>query len=159
MARDELMVGDPERLRDLLGYRLRRIQVHFARRFAVETSRIDIRNGGFTALALIEARPGLSQTSLGAALGFDKASVVAIIDNLEGQGWARRETTAEDRRRRSLFITEAGRAQLADLAAIAAACEAPAMASLTEAESRHLIRLLDKVYAACVEDSLEDAID
>ena len=130
-------------LNEVLGFRLRRIQNHLARGFT---------SGVFSALALIEANPGLSQTALASETGFDKATVVAIVDALERLGWAERGQHKGDRRRRALAITPVGRESLSELRDICVANEAPVYAALSKAEQVELFRLLDKIYGACFSD-------
>ena len=136
-------------LNDVVGFRLRRIQNQLSRTFAERIGSKDLRPGGFSALALIAANPGLSQTGLSRVLGFDKATVVAIIDCLEHLGWAERRRSSVDRRRHSLFIRDAGEEALARLRVIAMANEDRIHAALTDAEQAQLFVLLDKIYSAC----------
>ena len=79
-------------LKDVIGFRIRRIQNHLSRSFAERIHRKDIKPGLFSALALISANPGISQTTLAREIGFDKATVVALLDALAG-----RERPREDR--------------------------------------------------------------
>ncbi|MFC3077416.1 MarR family winged helix-turn-helix transcriptional regulator [Phenylobacterium terrae] len=136
-------------LNDVIGFRIRRIQNHLSRQFLERITDTQLRPGGFSALALIAANPGLDQTTLARAIGFDKATVVALLDGLESLGWAERRRQTEDRRRHALFITAEGETALARLSRIAQENEAAAHATLTEAEQAELYRLLDKIYAAC----------
>ncbi len=139
-------------LNEVLGFRLRRIQNHLARGFTERLTRPDVKPGVFSALALIEANPGLSQTALASEIGFDKATVVAIVDALERLGWAERGQHKVDRRRSALTITPLGRESLSELHDICLANEAPVYAALSKTERADLFRLLDKVYGACFSD-------
>ena len=143
---DEIELGF---LNEVIGFRLRRIQNHLSRGFAERLAGRDLRPGVFTALALIDANPGLSQTALATEIGFDKATVVAIVDALEGQGWAERRQSKADRRRRALEITPAGKAALTELQDICLANEARINRALSGDERRELYRLLDKLYSTC----------
>jgi DNA-binding MarR family transcriptional regulator len=144
--------GDLGALQDLLGFRLRRIQNHLARAFTEQIESRGIRPGTFSALALIAANPGVSQTDLARDLGSDKASVVSIIDELEAGGWAVRARSTVDRRRHSLNVTAAGRRTLEELAAMAREAEAPIRAVLSPAEFKTLSTLLDRIYNRCFAD-------
>jgi DNA-binding MarR family transcriptional regulator len=57
--------------------------------------------------------PGLDQAGIARALGFDRATVGALIHGLERRGMLRREGSATDRRRKVLALTARGRAMLA----------------------------------------------
>jgi DNA-binding MarR family transcriptional regulator len=144
--------GELGALQDLLGFRLRRIQNHLARAFTDQVVSRGIRPGTFSALALIAANPGISQTDLARDLGSDKASVVSIIDELEGGGWAVRARSTVDRRRHSLSVTPAGVQMLEELAAIARQAEAPMRGVLSAAEFKTLSTLLDRIYNHCFAD-------
>ena len=133
----------------MIGFRIRRIQNHLSRAFADRINRKDVRPGVFSALAMISANPGLSQTALSREVGFDKATVVALLDGLERLGWAERRRSKDDRRRSALYITTAGKKALKELGAQAMANEAAIHAALTEQERTQLFELLDKVYAVC----------
>jgi MarR family transcriptional regulator, temperature-dependent positive regulator of motility len=54
------------------------------------------------------AYPGLDQAAAGAYTGTDKSTVVALVDRLERRGLLRRAEDPGDRRRRRLFLTDAG---------------------------------------------------
>ncbi len=143
-------------LNEVLGFRLRRIQNHLTRGFTERLARPDVKPGVFSALALIEANPGMSQTALANEIGFDKATVVAIVDALERLGWAERGQHAADRRRRALVITPQGREALTEMRDICLANEEPVYAALSNAETAQLFALLDKAYAACIAGPSED---
>lgn len=136
-------------LNDVIGFRLRRIQNELSRTFGERVGRKELRPGGFSALALIAANPGLSQTTLSREIGFDKATVVAIIDSLEQLGWAVRQRSSIDRRRHSLFISVEGEVALARLREVALANESRIHEALTEAQQVQLFGLLDIIYNAC----------
>jgi len=139
-------------LNRFIGFRIRRIQNHISRAFNDRIGDKDVRPGVFSALALIAANPGLSQTTLAREIGFDKATVVALLDALEKLAWAERRRSAEDRRRHSLFITPKGEKALANLCDIAEANEAAINAALSKPEQAQLFGLLDKIYGVCFAD-------
>ena len=142
-------VSDLGVLQGLIGFRLRRIQNHLSRTFAERLADRGVRPGSFSALALVAANPGISQTELSRDLGSDKASVVSLIDELEGQGWATRQRSAADRRRHALHVTPAGKKVLRDMTALAHENEAPLHDVLSEAELVTLSEMLDRVYNRC----------
>jgi DNA-binding MarR family transcriptional regulator len=136
-------------LASLLGFRMRRVHAHLTRSFAERLADKALRPGGFSALALIAANPGLSQQALSLELGQDKATVVALLDELETRGWAERRRAVTDRRRHRLLVTEAGAVALAEMAATASSNERQVVAALSPEEAEVLMRLLDKLYHAC----------
>src|SRR5690349_1433339 len=58
------------------------------------------------ALATIERAGPMSQQTLGEFLRKDRTSVVAIVDELEGEGLVERRRNPEDRRAYALEVTE-----------------------------------------------------
>jgi DNA-binding MarR family transcriptional regulator len=142
-------------LDNLIGFRIRRIQNHLSRSFNALLNRDEVRPGAFSALALIHANPGLSQKTLAREVGFDKATIVAILDNMERLGWTMRQRSKTDRRRHLLFVTPSGETALNAMTALARENEAAINASLTDAERQTLQALLDKLYKHCFVDVSE----
>ena len=142
-------------LDEIIGFRIRRIQNHLSRSFRDLLNQEDLRPGVFSALALIAANPGLSQKTLSREVGFDKATIVAVLDNMEAQGWTRRQRSTTDRRRHLLFVTPEGQEPLDQMAALVRRNEAKAHASLSAEEQEVLLGLLDKVYKSCFVDVSE----
>lgn len=139
-------------LKDVIGFRIRRIQNHLSRSFAERIHRKDIKPGLFSALALISANPGISQTTLAREIGFDKATVVALLDALEHLKWAERQRAPEDRRRHALYVTKTGQKALSDLMVQAIANESKIRAALSASELAELFATLDKLYETCFAD-------
>jgi DNA-binding MarR family transcriptional regulator len=106
-------------LENLIGFRIRRIQNHLSRSFNALLNRDEIRPGVFSALALISANPGMSQKTLAREVGFDKATIVAILDNMERLDWTMRQRSKTDRRRHLLFVTPVGEKALNEMTALA----------------------------------------
>ena len=135
------------RLDEFLGFRLRRVQNQLSKDFAGAIARHNMRSGLFSSLAIIAANPGISQNELSREVGLDKSVTVLIVDDLERAGHAVRERSKTDRRRHSLFITEAGEKHLDMLFGILERTEEVVAARLSQAEQNLLHELLDRVYA------------
>lgn len=150
---DEIAEADLGVLNDVIGFRLRRIQNHLSRGFSDRIARKEIKPGAFSAMALISANAGLSQTTLSREIGFDKATVVAILDSLEDLGWAERRRSTEDRRRHALYLTNAGQKALQKMLDEAHENEKAVHAALSAEEQTQLFALLDKIYAVCFANS------
>lgn len=131
---------------------MRRIHGHLTRNFSASLGDDALKPGGFSALGLIAANPGLSQQMLSQALGQDKATVVALLDELEQRGWAERRRAVTDRRRHDLHVTEAGHIALNRMAAMAAVNEQSVVASLSAEDVETLLRLLNQLYHGCFQD-------
>lgn len=149
----EAAANEPKRLKTgivegLIGFRFRRIQNEMGRRFKQRISRDEINPGMFSALALIDANPGLSQAELAGEIGMDRATIVTLVDALERNGWAKRSRDKVDRRRYSLNVTTAGRKELARLNALALANESVVREAIGPEGLAELQGLLDRIDEA-----------
>jgi DNA-binding MarR family transcriptional regulator len=128
--------------------RIRDVLTHAFRESSTEGR--GLRAGEFSALALIDANPDITQIELARAGGFDQTILVGIIDDLEARGWVTRQQHQEDRRRRVLQITKSGRAALADLLSKALENEKPARKALNAAEMKAFQKALDDIFHALI---------
>ena len=136
-------------LKDVMGFRLRRIQNHLAKAFVDHPRHGERKPGLFSILALIAANPGVSQARLAHEAGIDKTILVSLLDDLEEAGWAVRVRSRDDRRRHSLLVTAEGSEALKGLTEAAHEAEAKARSALTGEELDQLFHVLDKLYASC----------
>lgn len=74
--------------------------------------------------------------------------ITRLLDKLEKAGLARRERTSSDRRQVFCFITERGLAVLDELEEEMREADDVAVGTLTEAEQRELIKLLERVRSS-----------
>jgi DNA-binding MarR family transcriptional regulator len=137
---DEILVFKLRRIRDVLTHAFRESS----------TEGRGLRAGEFSALALIDANPDISQIELARVGGFDQTILVGVIDDLESRGWVLRQQHQQDRRRRVLQITKAGRAALDDLLAKALENEKPARKAVKTAEMRAFQKALDDIFRALI---------
>jgi DNA-binding MarR family transcriptional regulator len=137
----------PPELAAFPGYLLARLGEASSRRFrgALEPQGLHPRQ--FGVLTIVDAHPGLSQYQLHELTGIDTSSMVAIIDELEERGLAERRARPEDRRVRSIFLTEAGEQALASMRKLAAAHLREFFAPLDPGELATLHELLRKLAA------------
>jgi MarR family transcriptional regulator, transcriptional regulator for hemolysin len=96
----------------------------------------------FALLNVIGAREGAIQQELGSAMGIDRSTMVALIDQLESAGLAKRRPSATDRRARQIEITPKGRRLLQRARRMVAQVEDEVLAGLTAEERRELEALL-----------------
>ena len=133
-------------LPELLGYHLRCAHVAVFQHFNATLGVHDISAPQFGTLLLIEANPGVSQSSVAEALRFDRSTLVQIIDRLEARGLVRRAASAQDRRTHALRLTEGGTALLAELKALAHEHERVVAEGLSEDERAQLLALLERLH-------------
>jgi DNA-binding MarR family transcriptional regulator len=129
----------------LLGYALRRAQIAAFDSFYRATARHGITPPRYTALVIVGANPGLSQTVLGQVLGIARSGAMLLTDWLVGHKFAERRARPDDRRSWGLFLTRRGESLLAELKRGVRAHDRQFGAALTATERRELLRLLDRL--------------
>ena len=102
----------------------------------------------FALLNVVGAREGAIQQELGAALGIDRTTMVALVDQLESAGLANRRPAPSDRRAREIAITPKGRRVLARAKTLLAGAEDEVLAGLGAGERRDLVALLRRALVS-----------
>jgi DNA-binding MarR family transcriptional regulator len=97
----------------------------------------------YIALSRLAAAPAASQLELAAAMGYDKTRLIALLDELEGEGLLTREPDPRDRRARVIALTAAGRRRHAAARRAIAAMEDRVLDGLSDTDRRRLRRALD----------------
>ncbi len=139
-----LSYGD---LDEHLGYVLRRAQLAGFEAFHQATERLDVTPARYTALVIVGANPGLTQSALGTALGTARSGAMVVADWMEKRGLAERRALPADRRAWGLHLTTKGEARLRAMQRRVRANDARFAARLTAAERAQLLRLLGKLTA------------
>lgn len=137
---------DLDILPELLGYNVRRAQIALWRDFVHTVAEGEIRPGMFSAIVLVRANPGISQIELAKELGIDKASMVGLIDRLEGAGWIVRKRSLEDRRRHGLTVTPAGQSVYRELKREMIEHERKFVERYNARERKQLVELLQRLH-------------
>ena len=132
-------------LDDHLGYVLRRAQLGGFEAFQRATAGVDITPPRYTALTIVGANPGLSQSALGAALGTARSGAMIVVDWLEARGLAERRRPDGDGRAWGLHLTQRGKALLARLKRRVLAQDAAFAGRLAPRELSSLKKLLGKL--------------
>ena len=133
-----------EELDGLLGYRMRRAQGAMHRDYMATVADLELTQKQTATLWLINANPGVSQVSVAAALGMDRATMMAITDRLEEQGLVIRKRSSVDRRRQELYLTPAGISRLRKVKARIGEHEARFKSLFKPAELTALLAALQK---------------
>lgn len=135
-------------LEDVLGFRMQRLRAALAMPLITGMKRWGLRRGAFMVLALVDENAGLSQTVLVRETGIRKSLLVALLHELEERGLVQRRERASDRRHNQLFITDAGRTVLGEMAEMVAQIEAPIHAALSDASIRQMKATMDEALLA-----------
>ena len=133
-------------LPELIGFHLRKAQLAVFQDFARSAGPVELTLGQFGVLEVIARNPGLSQTRLGATLGIDRSTLVALIDRLEELGLVQRANAPRDRRSYALFLSTRGKTRLGELTEMVRAHEQRIATDLDAAEKLQLIALLRRIH-------------
>ncbi|RAO21082.1 hypothetical protein MED15_02279 [Micromonospora noduli] len=90
----------------------------------------------------------LSQRDLCERTGLDRTTMVAVIDEIERNGYVRRERSPSDRRKQFINVTADGRTILSEALTAMRLTEDDFLAPLGEDDQRQLHRQLSLLYAA-----------
>ena len=138
---------DYDVLDELLGYSLRRAQVAMFHVFHQATRGMDITPPRFTALVIIGANPGISQSVLGAVLGIARSGAMVLTNWFEARGLVERKRRPNDGRAWGLHLTRKGEQLVARMKARVARHDRERARALSPGERRELLRLLEKLSA------------
>ncbi len=137
---------DQSSLDGLLGYRLRRAEVHMRQLVIKALADWDIRPPEYSVLALIAGNALVTQADLGHALNIKRPNMVTLIEKLERRGLVTREVHALDRRNHILTLSEKGEAQLADIDGLLHDMDRQWTACWSARERQQVARLLQRLY-------------
>lgn len=132
-------------LENHLGYVLRRAQVAAFDAFYQAATGAAITPPRYTALVILRANPGITQTTLGNVLGTARSGAMLLADWLEERGLAERRSRKDDGRVWGLYLTDKGTRLLARLRRRVLARDAEFGAKLMPRERAVLTRLLNKL--------------
>jgi DNA-binding MarR family transcriptional regulator len=116
-----------------------------SRRFKEILVPLELEPREFALLRAVAAAEGLSQQAMGERLQIPASRMVAFVDALEARGLLERRHNPDDRRTRSLHLTDAGRELLGRAFAVASSYERDLCADLDEGERERLLDLLQRV--------------
>ncbi len=130
-----------------IGYTVRRAQLALFADFVTSLREVNLRPGQFGVLMVVHANPGLSQSDICAALGFQKANLVPLISQLESRGLIVRKPGLQDRRSYALQLTARGRKLMRRALDLQASQEARLTEQLGESGRATLLTLLGQLLA------------
>jgi DNA-binding MarR family transcriptional regulator len=102
----------------------------------------------YAILALLDEGERETQGAIAHALGYDKAQLVGLLDELEAAGLVERRRDTADRRRHLVVMTPAGKKTLEGLRQLSADLEGAFLGSLSDGEREKLHALLLKLAQA-----------
>jgi DNA-binding MarR family transcriptional regulator len=129
---------------EMPGHLIRRAHQISGAVFATHLAGFDVTSVQYAAMAAIASQPGIDATRLSDLIAFDKATLGGVLDRLEAKSIIARQPSRQDRRIKSVTLTETGAALLEHINDRVVAAQAAMMQSLSEAEQAQFITLLKK---------------
>lgn len=120
----------------------RMMRQDFDRRIA----NVGVTRSQWSMIVAVARHPGSTQRQVSELLEMSEASAGRLIDRLCADGLLERQERNDDRRARSVFVTDKAKPILEQLGEIARASEGRVFQGLSEDDLGQLSRLLDKVY-------------
>lgn len=124
------------------GFLLRRAHQISSAVFEGECQGLGLTPAQFGVLTVLRASPGLDQSSLARALGFDKVTVLRVLRGLEARGLVQRSPAPASRRNLAVVLSPAGDTLLGEAQKPAECAYERLMAPLSPEQKQQLVALL-----------------
>ncbi len=130
--------------RRTLGFLLRESSRLMRRRFVhhARKARLPLNLSAASLLSQVWREPGISQVRIACLLDLETISVVRLVDSLQQAGLLERRPHATDRRIRTLWLTPAGEAAVAQVRRITDMVRRETLAGMPKAEREQLLDTL-----------------
>jgi DNA-binding MarR family transcriptional regulator len=100
----------------------------------------------YVVLVTIKTQGSVGQRRLAELVAMDARNIGPVLDSLAARGFVERQTDDIDRRRRTITLTDSGRALLEVIATAAATEQDQFLRALTPSDRQDLNRLLRQIY-------------
>lgn len=127
------------------GFLLRRAHQISAAVFEEECRGVGLTPAQFGTLTVLRAHPGLDQSSLARALGFDKVTMLRVLRGLEVRGLVARAPAPENRRNLAITLSDDGEGLLKQAGKPAERAYRRLMAPLSPRQQAQLVSLLQQL--------------
>jgi DNA-binding MarR family transcriptional regulator len=135
------------------GFLLRRAHQISAAVFEDECRELNITPAQFGVLTVLKTHPGLGQSSLARALGFDKVTVLRVLRGLETRGLVARGPAPDNKRNMCVALTREGEAVLAKAQRPAERAYKRLLAPLDRTQQAQLVHLLQMLTGELEDDA------
>jgi DNA-binding MarR family transcriptional regulator len=135
------------------GFLLRRAHQISAAVFEDECRSVGLTPAQFGVLSVLRASPGLDQSTLARALGFDKVTVLRVLRGLETRGLIERVPAPSSRRNLSISLSAEGLALLKQAQEPAERAYSRLMAPLDNTQQNQLVHLLQLLTAGLEDEA------
>ncbi len=129
-----------------LGFLLKDVSRLYTRRFEERAQALALTLPQCKALAYLANNEGVSQKRLAELTEIDPMSLVRILDRMEADGWVQRRSDPDDRRARSLAVTEKAKPLVAHIWNLGVETRGEALAGLSSEERTQLVELLARIH-------------
>lgn len=116
------------------------------------SSATNVTSSQVAVLNFLKSNSGAAQKQVAAELGQNESAITAMIGRLRKEGFVERIRSSEDSRAWNLFITSAGKKQLAKSLKAFEPVEAIFTNALTDRQRQHLVVSLNALLMACDEE-------
>ena len=130
------------------GYLIQRLAKEIDARMKAELKAIDVDFKLFANLLALMKEDGINQRRLGETLGFPEYFTSRNVDAMVQAGFAERQPDPQSRRSFLVFLTPKGRRKAELLPPIIKAVNDESLASLSDAERKTVVELLQKTIAS-----------
>jgi DNA-binding MarR family transcriptional regulator len=137
---------DTSYLQTLLGYNARRVSLQAIELFNQRMAAYDLSPVDFSVLSLVNHNPGITSRQLCSALNLLPPNLVGKISQMEKRDLLARKPHPDDGRAIGLHLTDAGMQMMQQAENTATQVELEVSSKLSAAETKTLLRLLQKVY-------------
>ncbi len=135
------------------GFLLRRAHQISAAVFEDECRQVGLTPAQFGVLTVLRTHPGLGQSSLARALGFDKVTVLRVLRGLETRGLVERGPAPDNKRNMCVHLTQGGRDILQKAQRPAERAYRRLLAPLDRGQQEQLIHLLQLLTGELEEEA------
>ncbi len=142
-----LAVGEEDEARRYIGLRLAVIARLLRNNFDRRVAGLHVTRSQWAMIAVAARHPGATQRMMAESLEISEASAGRLIDRLCVDGLLERRDRADDRRARAVYVTDAARPLLQQLAVIAEEGEERLLRGFSPQDIATLESLLDRLYA------------
>ncbi len=133
-------------IRNIVGFHIRLAHGAVYRHFTESFSHLDLSQKQVSVLWLIDDHPDISQTDLAKRMRMDRATTMAIVNRLQARHFLVRGKAADDGRKQTLNLTDAGRDMLVEAKAAIRAHEDWLKARFTEDEVAQFVSFLERIH-------------
>ncbi len=138
--------GDIGAINDLVGFHIRLAYGAVYRHFMETFAHLDLTQKQVSVMWLVSDHPGIGQSDLARRLQMDRATVMAIVNRLQGRDYLARSAHGGDARRRALMLTPAGTKALEESRAAVLDHERWLTSRFSPREVKQLIGMLARIH-------------